>query len=223
MQRILIIEDDKSLAGNILEQLNLKGYNSKILKNFNCVKEEFYNFSPHLILLDINLGNYNGFEICISLRKITKIPILFITGRDSERSEIEALNIGGDDYIKKPFSIDVLIAKIRRQLEIQSMENRKIISYGKLELEVDKRILKNIETSEILELPTIEFQLLFYLMANSERIVDRGELMDYLWENRNYVDPNALNVNLSRLRKSLSEVSAEHIIESVRGEGLKLC
>ncbi|RVU54376.1 response regulator transcription factor [Anaerosphaera multitolerans] len=223
MDKILIIEDDVNLAENLYKKLEENNYKAHILKDIENFKKEFYNFMPNLILLDINLGSYNGFELCMNLRKQTKIPILFITGRDSEKSEIEALNIGGDDYIKKPFSMDILLARIDRQLKSQSMENRKSIIYKELELEIDKQIIKNLNSKEVLELSSIEFQLLFYLINKAGEVVDRGELMDYLWENRNYVDPNALNVSLSRLRKSLAEISDENFIESIRGEGIRFC
>lgn len=223
MYNILIIEDDINLANNISDKLEKSGFVPHLLDEYGNLEKQIYDISPNLILLDINLGNYNGIEICMKLRKITNIPILFLTGRDSIEDEIKGLSIGGNDYIKKPFSTDILIARIKRQLENQSMDNRKTLVYKNISLEVDKRIVINTKTDEELELPTVEFQILFYLMTHSETLVKREELMDYLWENRNYIDPNALNVNLSRLRKSLNGITAGDLIESIRGKGLKLC
>ena len=223
MQKILIVEDDYILADTIGDRLENLGYEVYILKEYSRWKEEWNSINPDLILLDINLGEINGLELCVGFRKLTKIPILFITGRDSDENEIQALNLGGDDYIRKPFSIDVLVARIQRHLKTRSLKYRKYISHKSLILEIDKRILKNTETLEEVELPTIEFQMLFYLIARQEEIVSRGELMDYLWESRYYVDQNALNVNLSRLRNRLEEVSMKDCIQSIRGEGLRLC
>mgnify|MGYP000865802464 FL=1 len=188
MQKILIVEDDYILADTIGDRLENLGYEVYILKEYSRWKEEWNSINPDLILLDINLGEINGLELCVGFRKLTKIPILFITGRDSDENEIQALNLGGDDYIRKPFSIDVLVARIQRHLKTRSFEYRKYISHKSLILEIDKRILKNTETLEEVELPTIEFQMLFYLITRQEEIVSRGELMDYFWESRYYVD-----------------------------------
>ena len=199
METIMIIEDDLKLSNSIGVYLEQNGYKSYVLNDFSLIENDILSVNPNLILLDINLGKHSGYEICMGIRRVSKVPILFITGRDSIEDEVKALKIGGDDYIRKPFSREVLLARIKRQLETHSKENLKLIRYKNLVLEIDKRILRNIDNKKSIELPSIEFQLLFYLFTNSTQIVDRGELMDYLWENRNYVDPNALNVNLSRL------------------------
>lgn len=222
MRKIYVIEDNLHLAEQVVTILLNQGYDARICKDLNNWEEEFDIFLPDLLLLDINLQVTNGYSICSSIRQKHKLPIIFITGRDSEEDEVRALNLGGDDYIRKPFSDAILLAHIDRLMKAHSFSYREQMSYRNLELNLGKRQVKNVDTNQDIELSGMEFQIIFYLMGKAETIVSREELMDYLWTNRLYVDENALNVNLSRLRSKLSHIDADHAIQSVKGEGLCL-
>ncbi|BBF43777.1 two-component response regulator YvcP [Lachnospiraceae bacterium KM106-2] len=223
MKRIFIIEDDMHLAVKLRSVLEKNNYCAEFCKELNMWKAEFTLFQPDLLLLDINLQGTNGYVICTELRKRTRLPVIFITGRDNEEDEIRALNLGGDDYLRKPFSDALLLAYIGRQLKVHSFEYRDTVRYRNLQLDIAKRIALNNATGDSIELTGMEFQIIFYLVGKAETVVSRGEITDYIWENRCYVDENALNVNLSRLRSKLLKIKCSHLLHSIKGEGLSLC
>ena len=223
MKRIFIVEDDMHLAINLKTVLEKNNYCAEFCKELNMWSTEFSLFQPDLLLLDINLQVTTGYVICTELRKTSKLPIIFITGRDSEEDEIRALNLGGDEYLRKPFSDALLLAYVARQLKVHSFEYRDEMRYRNLQLDIAKRMVLNNATGDSTELTGMEFQIIFYLMGKAETVVTRGEITDYLWKNRCYVDENALNVNLSRLRSKLSKIECSHFLHSIKGEGLSLC
>lgn len=223
MSRIFIIEDDKHLADRLTKVLGVNEYTAAYCLNIEEWEKELEAFHPDVLLLDINLQITNGYVICTTIRQKGHLPIIFITGRDTEEDEIRALNLGGDDYVKKPFSDAILLAHVERQLKSRSFEFRESMEYRELSLKLGKRLAVNSMTDEETELTGMEFQILFYLMGKAEVVVSRGELTDYMWNNRCYVDENALNVNLSRLRGKLAKIHADHMIQSIKGEGLCLC
>lgn len=223
MKRIFIIEDDRHLAANLKTVLKKNSYCAEFCKEVSMWKTEFDLFQPDLLLLDINLQVTTGYRVCKELRQTTRLPVIFITGRDSEEDEIRALNLGGDDYLRKPFSDALLLAYIARQLMVHSFEYRDSMRYRNLQLDIAKRLAQNNDTGDSIELTGMEFQIIFYLMGKAETVVSRGEITDYLWKNRCYVDENALNVNLSRLRSKLSKIQCSQLLHSIKGEGLSLC
>lgn len=222
MNRVFIIEDDMHLAERLCNVLKKNNYSASFCKQLSDWNNELAAFQPDLLLLDINLQVTNGYVICAKLRQNERLPVIFITGRDSEEDEIRALNLGGDDYLRKPFSDAFLLAHVERQLKVHSILYRDSIGYRNLTLNLGKRLVINSEIDEEVELSGMEFQILFYLMGKAETVVSRGEITDYLWNNRCYVDENALNVNLSRLRSKLSQISADRMLKSIKGEGLCL-
>lgn len=223
MKRIFIIEDDMHLATNLRTVLEKNGYSAEFCKELDAWEKEFNHFQPDLLLLDINLQVTNGYVICTELRKKTRLPVIFITGRDCEEDEIRALNLGGDDYLRKPFSDALLLAYVARQLKVHSVFYRDAMRYRNLQLDIAKRLVLNDDTGDSIELTGMEFQIIFYLMGKAETVVSRGEITDYLWKNRCYVDENALNVNLSRLRSKLTKIECNQLLHSIKGEGLSLC
>lgn len=223
LKKIMIIEDDLELAKSLSEFINKKGYDVCYLKEFGNGIEYVKKYQPSLILLDINLEEENGFIICKKIREEYKTPIIFITGRDSDKDEIQAITLGGDDYIRKPFSKEVLLVRIERILISRSYEYMNEIRISNLYLNISKNTITNIENQQSVELSNNEFQILYYLMLHKNEIVRREVLIDYLWDSKLYIDENALNVNISRLRKRLESIGLYDVIRTVRGEGLILC
>lgn len=223
MNKIFIIEDDEQLASNLMHALEQNHYQVQtcfVLKNW---EQEYLQFNPNLVLLDINLQEIDGFLICTRIRQLSTIPIIFITGRDTEEDEIRALNLGGSDYLKKPFSNDLLLAYVAKQLQNDSPIFKDKVDFSILRLDLGKRQAINLHTNESIDLSGMEFQILFYLIGRPESTVSRNELTDYMWSNRCYIDENALNVNLSRLRGKLSQIALDNMLHSIKGEGLCLC
>lgn len=219
----MVIEDDLELAKSLTEFISKKGYDVCYLREFDNVIECIKKYEPNLILLDINLEEEDGFIACKKIREEYKTPIIFITGRDSDKDEIQAITIGGDDYIRKPFSKEVLLVRIERILISRSYEYMNEIRISNLCLNISKNTIANIENQQSVELSNNEFQILYYLMLHKNEIVQREVLIDYLWDSRLYIDENALNVNISRLRKRLESIGLYNVIRTVRGEGLILC
>lgn len=223
LKRILIIEDDFDLAIELQRYLMEYGYDVQYLNSFDRVMEEISSMNPNLIILDINLGDKSGYKICYHIRNTHKIPIMFLTGRDRYEDEIKAINLGGDDYLRKPFSKEVLLARINRLMKTHSFEYLNELKHGNIILNISKSTLINDATGHSINLSNTEFQIMHYLMLHKNEIISRESLMDYLWNNKYYVDENALNVNLSRLRKKLGSINEPEIIKTIHGKGLRLC
>lgn len=220
MLKILIIEDDIKIREIILCNLKKWDFAGKAVKNFKDVFNVFIDYQPHLILLDINLPYYDGFYWCNKIREVSKVPIVFITSRDSNMDIIMAMNMGGDDYIKKPFSLEVLMAKIKAIL-------RRTYSYTSLETDVCEYndVVLNLKNYCILyrdnkiELSKNEFRIINLLMKNGGQVVSRDKIMQSLWKDESFIDDNTLTVNINRLRKKLSHIGLENFIKTKRGEG----
>lgn len=220
MFKILVIEDDLELCTHLCINLNKWGHNSLALKDFQNILPEFEEFSPDLVLLDVKLPFYDGFYWCNELRKISKIPIIFISSRDSNMDIIMGVNYGADDYIVKPFSFDVLIAKInallRRTYDFTPSSNE-IITHNSLTLDITKNVLYY--KSNLIELTKNELRILYTLMKYSGQVISRDTLMEKLWDSSCFVDDNTLTVNINRLRTKLKEIGLNNLIETKRGLG----
>jgi DNA-binding response OmpR family regulator len=220
MFKILIIEDDGKIRDIILENIQRWGYEGKATEDFSKVMEGFAEYSPHLVLLDINLPAFDGFYWCGKIREFSKVPILFISSRTSNMDIVMAVNMGGDDFVQKPFSLEVLLAKINALL-------RRTYSYGDAEANIleHQGVVLNLKDSSLiyreqkLELTKNEFKILYTLMKNNGRVVSREEIMRKLWEDESFVDDNTLTVNINRLRKSLWDMELEDFIKTKRGQG----
>ncbi|WP_026476837.1 response regulator transcription factor [Alkaliphilus transvaalensis] len=223
MYKILIVEDDSTISTIIQSQLEKWGYTVIKPDNFNDILSLYTSFEPHLILMDINLPYYDGFYWCGRIRQLSNVPILFISSRDTDADKIRAITQGADDYIEKPFSIDLLIAKIQAAL-------RRAYSYRDQGLNVlqYRDLLLNVENLQVfygemqMELTPNESKILALLIRNQGKTVSRARIMKALWEDESFVDDNTLTVNVTRLRKKLEEIDLKDYIKTIKGEGYRL-
>ncbi len=219
MYRILIVEDDLKIAEAIKEQTKKWDISAHIVENFRNVLTDFMEYQPHIILLDISLPFFNGYHWCSELRKITNVPIIFISSASDNMNIVMAMNLGADDFIAKPFDGTVLIAKIQALLRrtydfsasIPVLEHRgAFLNTG------DDTLLYN---GEQIPLSKNEYRILLCLMENKGKIVSRERLMERLWKTQQFVDENTLTVNINRLRKKLSAAGLENFITTKVGSG----
>ena len=219
MQNILIVEDDEKLSKELEKFLSQNGYEASRITNFENVINDILNSKCNMVLLDINLPGNNGEYICKEVRKTSDVPIVMITSVDSELDELISLNYGADDYITKPFNLQILLAKIATILKRTSSNNKDqtkincenfILNLSKSTIEKDRKKI---------ELTKNEFKILYYLVQNRGKIVSREELMNYLWDSEMFVDDNTLTVNITRIRNKLEEVNLKDILETRRGQG----
>ncbi|MFB8833930.1 response regulator transcription factor [Clostridioides difficile] len=220
MFKIMVVEDDVSLKNIIAKCLTKWGHDVHQIENLENIIEEFKNYNPELVLLDINLPFYDGFHWCNEIRKISKVPIIFISSRNSNMDVIMGVNLGADDYIQKPFSVDVLVAKVnallRRTYNFVDNNSNQIIHNG-VTLDLSTATI-NYEDNTT-ELTKNEIKILHELMKYKGQIVSRNKLMKKLWDNDWFVDDNTLTVNVNRIRSKLNEIGLEDFIETKRGLG----
>jgi len=219
MSKILIVEDDKKLREELKIFIEKHGYNVEMLEKFDNTIEDSLNVKPDLILLDINLPYVDGEYICKEIRKVSNVPIIIVTSRDNELDELLSINNGADQYVTKPYNIQILLAKIERLLKRSYNSNvgQDKIHCGNFILNISKSTIEKENNS--LELTKNELKILYFLVLNKEKIVSRNEIMDYLWDSESFVDDNTLTVNINRLRTKLEEIGLQGIIETKRGLG----
>ncbi len=219
MKKILIIEDDRIIAEAINEHLSLWGYDVLCIQDFSKVMESFNEFSPHLVLLDITLPFKNGYSICEDIRKVSKLPIIFISSANESMNIVLAMSMGGDDFIAKPFDLDVLSAKvqatIRRSYDFNNDETQ--LNIKGVILNTENALCSYNENS--IELSKNEFIILKTLMINKSKIVSRDEIMNRLWNTNIFIDDNTLTVNITRLRKKLNDIGIINFIETRKSLG----
>ena len=219
MYRILIVEDDVTIAKIIEKQLNKWGYEARNIEDFSNVMSEFASFSPQLVLMDITLPFFNGYHWCSEIRRISKLPIIFLSSASDHMNIVMAVNMGGDDFIAKPFDMDVLIAKVkamlRRTYEFGSAAA--LIEHGGAILNPEEGLLFVGEKK--VDLSKNELRILTLLMQARGKIVSRETLMEALWETDCYVDENTLTVNVARVRKKLADAGLVDYIVTKKGQG----
>lgn len=219
MYRLLIVEDDKGIAEAIKEQAEMWDLETHCIQNFRNVMTEFAEYNPHIVLLDISLPFFNGYHWCSEIRKVSRVPILFISSAADNMNMIMAMNMGGDDFIAKPFDQSVLMAKLQAMLRrtydfadtVPVLEHRgallntgdSTLSYGEKKLSLSKN----------------EFRILLTLMKNKGKVVSREKLMEQLWKTDDFIDENTLSVNVNRLRKRLDAAGLENFITTKFGVG----
>lgn len=216
MKKILVIEDDDSIRDELVELLENANYKALVLNDFKHSLDEILKISPDLVLLDINIPYLNGEMLLKELREISSIPVIMVTSRNTEVDEVLSISYGADDYITKPYNPTILLLRINnifKRLE----HNSDVITYKDLTVNIKKSIILK-DDKEIL-LTKNEMIIFSYLLANKNRIVTRDELMTDLWNNSEYINDNALTVNISRLRSKLKEIGYEDIIETRKGLG----
>ena len=219
MAKILIIEKKKKLRTELKIFLEKNGYQVSILEEFKNPIENILKENADLILLDINLPYIDGEYICKELRKTSDIPIIIVTSRDNEIDELISLNNGADQYVTKPYNIQILLAKISGLLRrTQNNEiNQNKINCNKFILNISKSLIENGEKK--IELTKNELKILHFLVLNKGKIVSRDEIMNYLWDSESFIDDNTLTVNMTRLRTKLEELGIKDIIQTKRGQG----
>lgn len=222
--RIFIVEDDPKIALLLATTLRKYHYEVATVENFDLILEEFREFAPHLVLLDINLPSYDGYYWCRQLRQITTCPILFISARSGEMDQVFALENGGDDFITKPFNYEIVLAKIRSYLrrtygEYATKQQERTVKQGQLTLYLERLELHKKDI--IIPLQKKECVILELLMRQAPKVVSREQLLEQLWDDQAFVDENTLNVNMTRVRKKLADYSIASCIETVRGAGYR--
>lgn len=219
MQKILIVEDDKKLRKELETFLTKHGFIAKGLEKFDNTIQDILNENADLILLDINLPYTDGEFVCKEVRKTSDVPIIMVTSRDNEIDELMSLNYGADQYVTKPYNIQILLAKINGLLKRNKKSDKKMqeIDCDGFKLNIAERVIKKDDRK--IELTKNEYTILYYLCINRGRIVSRDEIMDYLWESEEFIDDNTLSVNVKRLRGKLEELGLVDRIETRRGQG----
>ena len=219
MQRILIVEDDKKLRKELETFLTKHGFIAKGLEKFDNTIQDILNENADLILLDINLPYTDGEFVCKEVRKTSDVPIIMVTSRDNEIDELMSLNYGADQYVTKPYNIQILLAKINGLLKRNKKSDKEMqeIDCDGFKLNIAERVIKKDDRK--IELTKNEYTILYYLCINRGRIVSRDEIMDYLWESEEFIDDNTLSVNVKRLRGKLEELGLVDKIETRRGQG----
>lgn len=222
MQKILIIEDDEKLRKELETFLNKNGFIATSLNKFDNAVEDIQKIQADLLLLDINLPYTDGEFICKEVRKTSNVPIIMVTSRDNEMDELLSLNYGADQYVTKPYNIQILLAKIVGLLKRSQNagNNPDKIDCGEFVLNTAGRIIEK-EDNKV-ELTKNEYKILEYLVLHRQQVISRDEIMDYLWESEEFVDDNTLNVNIKRLRTKLTELGLIDQIETRRGQGYLL-
>ena len=217
MQKIYIVEDDEKLRDELEIFLKNNGYEVNTLKKFDNTIQDILSEKADLVLLDINLPDSDGEYVCKEVRKVSNIPIIIITSRDSEIDELLSINYGADHYITKPFNIQILLAKISSLLRRTSIVNTEKIDAKDFILNISKSLIE--KDGKEIELTKNEFKILKYLVERRDKIVSREEIMDYLWESESFIDDNTLTVNINRLRSKLEELDLKELLQTRRGQG----
>ena len=216
MKKIQIIEDDLSIANELKELLENAEYEAVIVTDFSNVLAEINEENADLILLDINIPKLNGELLLQQLRKESNTPVIMVTSKNSEVDEVLSISYGADDYITKPYNPTILLLRIGAVLKRSERKLEKL-TYHNLEIIPQKGIIKQQEKEIVLT--KNEMIIFLYLLQNQGKIVTRDELMTDLWNNDEYINDNALTVNISRLRAKLKEIGYEDVVETRKGQG----
>ncbi len=219
MYRIMIIEDDLTIAKTVQQHLCKWDYDAVFVTEFKNIVEQVIHFDPHLVLMDVMLPFFNGFYWCGELRRVSKVPVIFISSASDGMNIVMAINMGGDDFIAKPFDLNVLTAKvgalIRRTYSFQGKMN--VMEHNGVVLNLNDATL--LHNNEKIELTRNDFKILQLLMEHNGRTVSREDIMQRLWESDSFIDDNTLTVNMARLRKKLAMVGLENFITTKKGLG----
>ncbi|WP_343249146.1 response regulator transcription factor [Diplocloster hominis] len=219
MYRILIVEDDKTIADTLTGHLCKWGYDARAVDDFDQVMEIFTGFDPQLVLMDIVLPFYNGYHWCSQIRSISKVPVIFLSSASDNMNIIMAVNMGGDDFIAKPFDLDVVVAKI------QAMLRRTYSFQGQVNILEHRGAVLNLGDASLTfegqktELTKNDFRILEVLMSQKGNVVSREDLMKKLWNDDCFIDDNTLTVNVNRLRRKLDEIGLTDFIATKKGIG----
>ena len=217
--KIYLVEDDAVIAGHVARHLEAWGYQVKTAEDFRNILGEFQAFQPQLVLLDIALPFFNGYHWCTELRKVSRVPILFLSSVSDNMNIVTAMDLGGDDFVPKPFDLSVLSAKVRSTLRrcYDFAAPQPALAHRGAELDTADASLRY--RGERLDLSRNEFRILQVLLEQKGRTVSRDALMQKLWETDSFVDENTLSVNINRLRRKLDELGLSDFIRTKKGMG----
>lgn len=218
MYKIAIVDDDRTIREELGILLQNNGYEVCLPTDFSEILSIIQRENPHLILLDINLPEQDGFQLCIQIRSLTKAPIIFITSRNDTMDELQGITLGADDFITKPFNVSILLARVARVLTRVYGEGleRKLVHKG-VRLHVESGMIEY--NNNKVELTKNELKILYLLFKYKGTIVSRIEIMDNLWDNSIFIDDNTLSVNINRIRSKLKELGVDDFIHTRHGQG----
>ncbi|MEG0325824.1 MAG: response regulator transcription factor [Cellulosilyticaceae bacterium] len=219
MKKIFIVEDDSTIREELTTFLQRYGYEIEVAVDFANVATDIQKSQPQLVLLDINLPVFDGYYICREVRRISDVPIIIVTSRNSDMDELLSMNFGADDFITKPYNTEILLARIGAILKRSygKVEVASRLEYKGLQLSLANGSVSYSDKS--LELTKNELKILAQLMKSQGNIVSREELMEVLWQSELFIDDNTLSVNVTRLRKKLEDLGMKDVIETRRGLG----
>ena len=222
MQKIMIIEDDEVISSTLQKHLSKWNYDVYVVEDFEHIMEQFFEYQPTLVLLDISLPFYNGYHWCQQIRQVSQVPIVFISSTNENMNIVMAMNMGADDFVNKPFDLNVLTAKI------QALYRRTYSFSKQFHILTYKDLILNLVDTTIayqnitVDLTKNELKILEVLFQKPETFVSRDEIMTELWQSIYFVDDNTLSVNMNRLRRKLDEFGIEQLIQTKKGIGYRL-
>ncbi len=219
MKKILVIEDEEIIRNELKVLLQNSGYEVKVLEDFENIRDDIKKIKSDLILLDINLPNINGEILLKEIRKMSNVPVIMVTSKNSEVDEVLSMSYGADDYVTKPYNPTILLLRIQNIFK-RMYNDRDDLFYEDIIVNPKKGTLQR--DKKILELTKNEMIIFTYLLSNKGKVVTRDDLMTDLWNNNEYINDNALTVNISRLRTKLQDFGLENKIETRKGQGYKL-
>ncbi|MBS5112888.1 MAG: response regulator transcription factor [Coprobacillus cateniformis] len=222
MQKIMIVEDDEVISSTLKRHLEKWNFEVYVVEDFEHVMEVFLDYQPTLVLLDISLPFYNGYHWCQEMRKVSEIPIIFISSTNENMNIVMAMNMGADDFINKPFDLNVITAKIQAMIRRTYSFSKQfhILTYKELILNLLEATVSY--RDQVIELTKNELKIMQMLFEKAETYVSRDELMIELWQSDQFVDDNTLSVNMNRLRKKLDDFGLDSLIQTKKGIGYKL-
>ena len=216
--KIFLVEDDATIVSVIQQHLTQWGLDCEIANDFQHVFEEYQAIQPDLVILDISLPYFNGFYWCQEIRKVSEVPIIFLSSDKDHMNQVMALNMGADEFIEKPFELTILLAKIQALLR-RSYKYGQQLSYSFGEYQFVPAINQIQSTNDHLPLTPNESRILSVLFATRGQIVPREQIIETLWQSDDFIDNNTLAVNLTRLRKKLKDFGIDSLIQTVKNKG----
>lgn len=220
MYTILIIEDDEAICRELQMLLQKQGYEAICWNMQEDIRELVKTHVPHIILLDINLPQMDGFTVCSQLRSFSKVPIIFVTSRNTDMDELCSMQMGGDDFITKPYNTSILLARIAALLKRSyEWKDQNLTHHGVL---LDVAMSRVEFQNNTRELTKNEVKILHYMFQHKGEIIPREDLIDYLWDNKLFIDDNALSVNVTRIRNKLRELGVEDFIVTRHRQGYQI-
>lgn len=216
--KIFLVEDDATIVSVIQQHLTQWGLDCEIAKDFQHVFEEYQTTQPDLVILDISLPYFNGFYWCQEIRRVSEVPIIFLSSAKDQMNQVMALNMGADEFIEKPFELTILLAKIQALLR-RSYKYGQQLSYSFGEYQFVPAINQIQSVNDHLPLTPNESRILSVLFATRGQIVPREQIIETLWQSDDFIDNNTLAVNLTRLRKKLKDFGIDSLIQTVKNKG----